>query len=99
MAWRTVPCCERCWIEGEGEWDLETVGDITYQRLISLRQPHLIRTEQIEVETCYACGWPTFIGLFVRRDVMVDGNDEVVPEAIQDGRALPPSALPPEVSA
>lgn len=96
MAWRSVPCCERCWIEQEGEWDMETHGNEVWQRLISLRQPIMLRLPEVAVETCYACGWPTFIGLFVRRDVMVDANDEVIPEALQDGRARP-STDPPEV--
>lgn len=62
-AW-THSCCERCWIEREGEWRPapEVGGDV----LVSIRRP--VRIREPDLEQCCFCGAPTIIGIYVMHD-------------------------------
>lgn len=53
--------CERCWCDQQGEW---TDDD----RLVSLRQPTMVRSDDFDLRPCCFCGGPTFVGIFVRHD-------------------------------
>lgn len=60
------PICERCWIDANGEFDLDDVAGVVTQRLVSLRMPTVVR--EPSVEECSFCGNPTILGAFVRAD-------------------------------
>lgn len=65
LSW-TQPCCERCWIDAEGEFDLGVDEHSVWEHLVSLRRPMLVRNPPIE--RCAWCGGATFIGLYRRAD-------------------------------
>lgn len=65
LSW-TQPICERCWIEAEGEWELERTGDGARQVLARLRFP--IRLKESTLERCSWCGLPTILGAYKRAD-------------------------------
>lgn len=52
------PICERCWILREYNWMPE--GEI--------RLPVRVMDGTTEVHQCAYCGFPTFVGIFVRDD-------------------------------
>ena len=64
------PCCERCWIDEHAVWagddDEDDLWEHMWQRLISIRLPHVVL--ESPVERCAFCGHPTFIGVYVRHD-------------------------------
>lgn len=63
LSW-TQPQCERCWIDGNGEWDLNADGYGVWQVLIAVRQPTIARNSGIQ--RCAFCGAMTIMGIFVR---------------------------------
>lgn len=66
MANWNQPMCERCWIEAEGEWDLSTDGNETWEVLVKVRKP--ARLTDPVVEQCAWCGNPTIFGVYKRAD-------------------------------
>lgn len=61
------PMCERCWIDAEGEFDLDVLPDGTAgQRLVQVRRP-FVMVEPV-LETCAWCGAPTIVGIYRRAD-------------------------------
>lgn len=62
LSW-TQPCCERCWIEQEAEWEDTAPG---LGRLVGLRMPS--RLIEPVLEQCSWCGEPTIFGVYKRAD-------------------------------
>lgn len=65
LSW-TQPCCERCWIDREGTWEIDEAEGFQY--LAALRQPVRMVRDEAVLERCSFCGGPTFIGIYVRVD-------------------------------
>lgn len=70
MAWKSVPICEVCFIDQEAAISHATgvpsIAKAPYQLEPSVRQ----------VETCYSCEEATIVGIYVRRDVEEEAEDE-----------------------
>jgi hypothetical protein len=69
LSWNQ-PCCERCWIEAEGQWEVEATNDGGIHELVSIRSP--VRLNQTAhdstIEQCAWCGKPTIVGIYKRAD-------------------------------
>lgn len=62
----TQPCCEACWIEDRGEWDLDSDEQSVWQHIISVPKPTIVLDSPLE--RCAFCGRPTIVGIYVRHD-------------------------------
>lgn len=62
----TQPCCEACWIDEHGEWDMDSDEAEVWQHLVSCRQP--VMSLEAGLERCAFCGRPTVVGIYVRHD-------------------------------
>jgi len=72
MRWVNAPICERCWVLSQ--FVSHMVGDevTTYMvqhTALNIPVRMVKREPEHETETCFECGWPTWCGIYVRRQV------------------------------
>ena len=58
LSWNQ-PCCERCWAEDKG---VRIIDDVD-QMVDPIRV-----TNVTEAEKCAFCGFPTWVGIWIRQD-------------------------------
>ena len=81
--WKTVPLCERCFIDEEDPISFD--GD----KPSLVRHPFQIDGSVRKVEECFNCEHRTIVGIYVKREVFEDDPTE---EVLEGGVVLEPRA-------
>jgi hypothetical protein len=62
MSQWTHPLCEACWISENTYEEVDNPG------VTQVRMPVRLIATECALETCCMCGFPTIMGIYVRRD-------------------------------
>lgn len=79
-----VPLCERCWIEDNSVWELDSVdqnGNIV-TKLISVSVP--VDLSPGTINECASCGKITVVGIYVPIDDIYKNIDEEVQQTLPE---------------
>lgn len=79
-----VPQCERCWIEDNSVWELDSVDEVgnIITKLISVSVP--VDLSPGSVAECYSCGRVTVAGIYVPVDELYKNAEEEIEQTLPE---------------